>query len=166
MPGVSVNWANIGSDNSLSPVRRKTILGTNAGLLLTGPLRTDLSETGIKLWFSHEKNEFAHVVREMAATFTRPFSDNLIFKTPRSSDLPFQQQGPQAQRGQLSQRPSSWGRRRRAHRTWGTLRGQTIYKVQVCWSGTSISQSDWLVDMWLQQPWSLDKMAYILQTIC
>ena len=34
----------IASDNGLSPERRQAIIWTNAGLLLIGPLRTNLSE--------------------------------------------------------------------------------------------------------------------------
>ena len=34
----------IGSDNGLSPDRRQAIIWTNAGILLIGPLRTNLSE--------------------------------------------------------------------------------------------------------------------------
>ena len=34
---------NIGSDNGLSPGRRQAIIWTNAGILLIGPLRTNLS---------------------------------------------------------------------------------------------------------------------------
>ena len=36
--------ATIGSDNGLSPGRRQTIIWTNAGILLIGPLGTNLSE--------------------------------------------------------------------------------------------------------------------------
>ena len=34
----------IGSDNGLSPDRRQAIFGTNAGILLTGPLATNFNE--------------------------------------------------------------------------------------------------------------------------
>ena len=40
---VSTN-TNIGSDNGLSPGRRQAIIGTNAGILLTGPLGPNFSE--------------------------------------------------------------------------------------------------------------------------
>ena len=33
----SVKYANIGSDNELSPVRRQAIIGTNAAIFLIGP---------------------------------------------------------------------------------------------------------------------------------
>ena len=39
----------IGSDNGLSPGRRQAIIGTNAGILLIGPLGTDLSEILIEI---------------------------------------------------------------------------------------------------------------------
>ena len=40
----SLNWVIIGSDNGLSPVRRQAIIWTNAGILLIGPLGTNVSE--------------------------------------------------------------------------------------------------------------------------
>ena len=39
----------IGSDNGLSPGRRQAIIWTNAGILLNGPLGTNLSETAIEI---------------------------------------------------------------------------------------------------------------------
>ena len=46
----------IGSDNGLSPDRRQAIIWTNAGLLLIGPLGTNLSEIFIEiLTFSFKK---------------------------------------------------------------------------------------------------------------
>ena len=41
----SVNRVIIGSDNGLSPIRRQTIIWTNAGILLIGPLETNLRES-------------------------------------------------------------------------------------------------------------------------
>ena len=41
---MSLSWIIIGSDNGLSPVRRQAIIGTNAGILLIGPLGTNFSE--------------------------------------------------------------------------------------------------------------------------
>ena len=38
-----------GSDNGLSPDRRQAIIWTNAGILLIGPLRTNLSEMFIEI---------------------------------------------------------------------------------------------------------------------
>ena len=40
----SLNWAIIGSDNGLSPVRRQSIIWTNAAIFLIGPLGTNFSE--------------------------------------------------------------------------------------------------------------------------
>ena len=40
----------IGSDNSLSPGQRQAIICTNAGILLIGPLGTNLSEILIEIW--------------------------------------------------------------------------------------------------------------------
>ena len=39
----------VGSDNGLSPERRQAIIWTNAGILLTGPLGTNLSEILIEI---------------------------------------------------------------------------------------------------------------------
>ena len=39
----------IGSDNGLSPIRRKAIIWTNAGLLSIWPSETDFSEILIKI---------------------------------------------------------------------------------------------------------------------
>ena len=41
---VPLKWVIIGSDNGVSPVRRQTIIWTNAGILLIGPLGTNFSE--------------------------------------------------------------------------------------------------------------------------
>ena len=53
------NWlinSIIGSDNVLSPGRRQTIIWTNAGILLIGPLGTNVSEILIKIHtFSFKK---------------------------------------------------------------------------------------------------------------
>ena len=39
----------IGSDNGLSPDRRQAIIGTNAGILLIGPLETNFSQILIEI---------------------------------------------------------------------------------------------------------------------
>ena len=39
----------IGSDNGLSPGRRQAIIGTNAGILLIGPLGRNFSEIVIEI---------------------------------------------------------------------------------------------------------------------
>ena len=50
------NLNTIGSDNGLSPDRRQAIIWSNAGILLTGPLGTNLSEISIEtLTFSFKK---------------------------------------------------------------------------------------------------------------
>ena len=52
----SLNYANIGSDNSLAPVRRQAIIQINADLMSFGPLETNFSEILIKLHeFSFKK---------------------------------------------------------------------------------------------------------------
>ena len=63
----------IGSDNGLSPGRRQAIIWANAGILLIGPLGTNLSEILIEIYtFSLKKNAFENVVWEMAAILFRP----------------------------------------------------------------------------------------------
>ena len=52
----SLNWIIIGSDNGLSPVQRQTIIGTNAGILLIGPLGTNFSDILIGIQTFHSKN--------------------------------------------------------------------------------------------------------------
>ena len=48
--------ANIGSDNGLPPGRRQTIIWTNVGILLSGPLATNFSEILIDIYiFSLKK---------------------------------------------------------------------------------------------------------------
>ena len=57
----------IGSDNGLSPDRRQAITWTNAGILLIGPLRTNISEILIEiLAFSFKK-------MRMSSAKWRPF---------------------------------------------------------------------------------------------
>ena len=43
------NLTIIGSDNGLSPGRHQAIIWTNAGILLIGPLRTNISEILIEI---------------------------------------------------------------------------------------------------------------------
>ena len=53
------NLTIIGSDNGLSPGRRQAIIWTNAGILLIGPLGTNLSEIVIEIHtFSFKKMHF------------------------------------------------------------------------------------------------------------
>ena len=44
-----MNWVSIGSDNGLSPSRHQAFIWTKAGILLIGPLGTNLSEIRIKI---------------------------------------------------------------------------------------------------------------------
>ena len=63
----------IGSDNGLSPGRRQSIIWTNAGILLIGPLGTNFSEILIEIQtFFIEKNALEHVVWKMSAILSRP----------------------------------------------------------------------------------------------
>ena len=61
----------IGSDNGLSPGRHQAIIGTNAEILLIGPLGTNISEILIKVHTFHSKNAF-----KMSGNW-RPFSLDL-----------------------------------------------------------------------------------------
>ena len=45
----------IGSDNGLSPGRRQAIIWTNAGILLIGPLGTNVNETSIEIHTFHSR---------------------------------------------------------------------------------------------------------------
>ena len=71
-----VNWATIGSDNGLSPGRRQAIIWTNAGILLIGPLWTNLGEILIEiiyfLYIFIHVNAFKNVVWEMAVILSLP----------------------------------------------------------------------------------------------
>ena len=59
----------LGSDNGLSPDRRQTIIWTNAGILLIGPLRTNFSEMLIEIrTFSFKKMHL-----KMSSGKWRPF---------------------------------------------------------------------------------------------
>ena len=59
----------IGSDNGLSPGRRQAIIGTNAGILLIGPLGTNFSEILIEIQtFSLNK-----IHLKMSSAKWRPF---------------------------------------------------------------------------------------------
>ena len=61
------------SDNSLSPGRRQAIIRTNAGMLLIGPLVTNLSEILIEIHtFLIQENAFHNVVCKMVAILSRP----------------------------------------------------------------------------------------------
>ena len=62
----------IGSDNGLSPGRRKAIIWTNAGIVLIGSLGTNFSEILIKTYKCSLKNTFENVVWKMAAILSRP----------------------------------------------------------------------------------------------
>ena len=64
---------NIGSDNGLSPGRRQTIIWTNAGILLIGPLGTNFSEILIVIHtFSFKKMHLKNVC-EMASILSWPW---------------------------------------------------------------------------------------------
>ena len=60
---------NIGSDNGLSPDRRQAIISANAGILLIGPLGTNIGEILIEiLTFSFKKMRL-----KVSSTKRRPF---------------------------------------------------------------------------------------------
>ena len=52
----SLNWTSIGSDNGLSPGLCQTIILTNTGILLIGPLGTNFSEILIEIYTFSFKN--------------------------------------------------------------------------------------------------------------
>ena len=63
----------IGSNNGLSPDRRRAIIWINAGILLIGPLGTNSSEILIEIHaFAIQENAFENVVWKMAAILSRP----------------------------------------------------------------------------------------------
>ena len=69
-----------GSDNGLSSGRRQTIIWTNAGTLLIGPLGTNFSEILIEIQtFSFKKTHF-----KMLSVKWRPFCLGLNLLIPRS----------------------------------------------------------------------------------
>ena len=73
----------IGSDNGLSPDRRQAIIWTNAGLLLIGPLGTNLSEILIEiLSFS-----FKIMRLKVSSAKRRPFCFGLDVLTLECEDL-------------------------------------------------------------------------------
>ena len=58
----------IRSDNGLLPGQHQAIISTNAGLLLIGPLGTNISETLSKIHiFSFKKMRLKNVIWKMAA---------------------------------------------------------------------------------------------------
>ena len=59
----------IGSDNGLSPGRRQSIIWTNAGILLTGPLGTNFSEILIGI----QTFSFTKIHLKMSSAKWRPF---------------------------------------------------------------------------------------------
>ena len=78
----------IGSDNSLSPGRRQAIIWSNAGILLIGPLGTNLSEILIEIpTILIQENAFESVVCEMASiclglnVLNRTATNCMILKT-------------------------------------------------------------------------------------
>ena len=60
----------IGSDNGLSPVRRKVIIWTNAEILLNEPIWTNFSEISIEI---HRKCTFKKMHLKMSSAKWRPF---------------------------------------------------------------------------------------------
>ena len=58
----------IGTDNGLSPVRRQAIIGTKTGILVIGPLGTNVREN----WFEIRTFSFKKIYFEMSGNW-RPF---------------------------------------------------------------------------------------------
>ena len=65
----SLNWANIGSDNGLSPGRRQTIIWTNARIWIIGPLGKNFSEILIEI----RAFSFNEMHLKMSSAKWRPF---------------------------------------------------------------------------------------------
>ena len=65
----SVNCTIIGSDNGLSPGRRWAIIWTNVGIVLIGPLRTNINEILIEIY----KVAFQKMHLKIASAICRPF---------------------------------------------------------------------------------------------
>ena len=63
----------IGSDNDLSPGRRKAIIWTNAGILSIWTLGTNVSEILSETHIFIQENAFEYVVCEIAAILSRPY---------------------------------------------------------------------------------------------
>ena len=58
----------VGSDNGLSPDQRQAIIWTNAGILLIGPLGTNLNQNS---YIFIRENAFENVIWKMAAILSR-----------------------------------------------------------------------------------------------
>ena len=70
---VSMNWISIGSDNDLSPIRRRAIVRTNAGIFFIWPLATKFSEMLIKI----HTFVFKKTYLKMSSAKWRPFCPGL-----------------------------------------------------------------------------------------
>ena len=71
--GCASKLATIGSDNGLSPGRCQAIIWTYAGILLIGPLGTNLSEIlNQNLYIFIQENAFENVVWKMTAILSLP----------------------------------------------------------------------------------------------
>ena len=67
------NLTIIGSDNGLSPGQHQAIIWTNAGILLIGPMGTNLSEIWSEISYIFiQYNALENVVCQMVAIFSRP----------------------------------------------------------------------------------------------
>ena len=83
MSGISTHWGRvthicvrkltiIGSDNGLSPGRRKAIIWTNAGILLIRSLGTNFNEMNRNSNIFIHENAFESVIWKIAAILSRP----------------------------------------------------------------------------------------------
>ena len=72
----------IGSDTGLSPDRRHAIIWTNTGILLIGPLETNISEILIEICIFFQENAFENVVRKLAASLSPPQCVNCFAVAP------------------------------------------------------------------------------------
>ena len=74
----------IGSDNGLSPGRRQAIIWTNDGILLIGPLATNVSVILIEnSYIFFQENAFENIVWKMAAICLGLNVVNWLEKSPK-----------------------------------------------------------------------------------
>ena len=84
----SVNCAIIGSDNSLSPDQRQSIIWTNAGILLIGHLGTNFNQIQIKMQqFSFKKRHLTLTFKKMTSANCHPFCLSLCVLTVFPSQI-------------------------------------------------------------------------------
>ena len=69
----------IGPENGLSPGRHQAIIWTNAGMLLTEPVRTTSVKYNRSSFIFIQENAFENVVSEMESILSRPQCVNVYY---------------------------------------------------------------------------------------